>query len=269
VTFTHGEHAPLTFGQFEQIRRDGHLCDVRLRVGDAVFSAHRIVLAATVPYFRAMFTGHMREANMAEIVIGGSSAGQCMGHASDDACVCADGDGSPAAAIDADTMDALLQYAYTGRVRIGVRNVQSLMLGAAYLSLTDIVHACGKYLQQRLHAANVLSIRSFAMALNSPQLIRAADRYIQKHFMLVSRTDEFTQLPIDELLNVLQRDELHVNNEEQVCRALRVRTPSAGVRGGHALDRRWSGAHQTLCRDPVVCTLAAAQASLSVRSCRV
>ena len=36
----------------EDIRRQGKLCDVNLRVGENVFSAHRIVLAATIPYFR-------------------------------------------------------------------------------------------------------------------------------------------------------------------------------------------------------------------------
>ena len=36
----------------EDIRRQGKLCDVNLRVGENVFTAHRIVLAATIPYFR-------------------------------------------------------------------------------------------------------------------------------------------------------------------------------------------------------------------------
>jgi len=44
----------LGFPQMEDIRRQGKLCDVNLRVGEHVFSAHRIVLAATIPYFRCM-----------------------------------------------------------------------------------------------------------------------------------------------------------------------------------------------------------------------
>ena len=39
--------------QMEDIRRQGKLCDVNLRVGENVFTAHRIVLAATIPYFRS------------------------------------------------------------------------------------------------------------------------------------------------------------------------------------------------------------------------
>ncbi|KAK7877636.1 hypothetical protein WMY93_031648 [Mugilogobius chulae] len=42
----------------EEIRRQGKLCDVTLK-----FSAHRIVLAASIPYFHAMFTSDMARAN--------------------------------------------------------------------------------------------------------------------------------------------------------------------------------------------------------------
>ena len=97
-----------------------------------------------------------------------------------------------------------------------MRNVQSLMLGASYLSLPAIVGACGKYLQQHLAAANALSIRAFAVALNSGTLARAADRFIQKHFVHVVRTPDFLALGIDDLVAILDRDELHVHSEEQV-----------------------------------------------------
>lgn len=59
-------------------------------------------------------------------------------------------DGVAGDSIDGETMGALISYAYSGKIRITVRNVQALMMGAAYLSLGDIVNACSKYLQQRL-----------------------------------------------------------------------------------------------------------------------
>lgn len=48
--------------------------------------------------------------------------------------------------------------------------------------------------------------------------MRAADRFINKHFVLVTRSDDFLTISLDDLLDVISRDELHVNNEEQVCR---------------------------------------------------
>lgn len=42
-----------------------------------MFSAHRVVLAATVPYFYAMFTSQMREVQMDEIRVGSMLMREC------------------------------------------------------------------------------------------------------------------------------------------------------------------------------------------------
>ena len=44
------------FHVFEDLRKNGQLCDVIIRVGEHDYAAHRVVLAATSPYFQAMFT---------------------------------------------------------------------------------------------------------------------------------------------------------------------------------------------------------------------
>jgi len=42
-----------------------------LQAGDSKFSAHRIVLAASIPYFNAMFTNDMVESKQDEITVQG------------------------------------------------------------------------------------------------------------------------------------------------------------------------------------------------------
>ena len=44
------------FSSLNQMRLKGLLCDVTIRVGNSEFRAHKALLAATVPYFYAMFT---------------------------------------------------------------------------------------------------------------------------------------------------------------------------------------------------------------------
>ena len=99
------------FPMMENIRREGKLCDVTLMVGEHSLSAHRIVLAANIPYFRAMFTHNMVESRQSTI---------------------------PMSCIDSSALESLVNFAYTGWVSISTRNVQNLMLGASFLQLSRV-----------------------------------------------------------------------------------------------------------------------------------
>lgn len=47
----------VAFSVLEELRMLNQLVDVTIKVGDSEFAVHRVVLAATCPYFRGMFTG--------------------------------------------------------------------------------------------------------------------------------------------------------------------------------------------------------------------
>ncbi|KAK9752514.1 BTB/POZ domain [Popillia japonica] len=61
LVFQQNDLFPSAFPMMEEIRRQGKLCDVVLKIDDQAFSAHKIVLASTIPYFHAMFTNDMVE----------------------------------------------------------------------------------------------------------------------------------------------------------------------------------------------------------------
>ncbi|NXF72605.1 KLH18 protein, partial [Sclerurus mexicanus] len=110
------------YGVMGEIRRQGKLCDVTLKVGDHKFSAHRIVLAASIPYFHAMFTNDMMECKQEEIVMQG---------------------------MDPSALEALINFAYNGHLAIDQQNVQSLLMGASFLQLQNIKDACCTFLRER------------------------------------------------------------------------------------------------------------------------
>ena len=47
--------------QLNRLRKDSVLCDVTITVGGRKIHAHKVVLAASWPYFEKMFTGGLSE----------------------------------------------------------------------------------------------------------------------------------------------------------------------------------------------------------------
>lgn len=83
-------HAHLLLAQMNKMRLHSELCDVRLLVGGRAFRVHRLVLAASGPYFSALFNSAMSEAREEEVHIAG---------------------------VDPDVFECLLEFIYTGRYK--------------------------------------------------------------------------------------------------------------------------------------------------------
>ncbi|XP_028329325.1 kelch-like protein 18 isoform X1 [Gouania willdenowi] len=177
----------------EEIRRQGKLCDVTLKVGDHKFSAHRIILAASIPYFHAMFTNDMVECKQDEILMQG---------------------------MDPSALEALINFAYSGHVAIDQQNVQSLLIGSSFLQLQNVKDACCSFLQERLHPKNCLGVRQFAETMMCTTLYDSANSFLYQHFSEVSACEEFLCLRSEELVELVSCDELNVKAEEQVFEAV-------------------------------------------------
>ncbi|KAM9789658.1 kelch-like protein 18 [Neosynchiropus ocellatus] len=177
----------------EEIRRQGKLCDVTLKVGGHMFSAHRIVLAASIPYFHAMFTNDMMECKQDEILMQG---------------------------MDPSALESLINFAYSGHVSIDQQNVQNLLVGSSFLQLQNVKDACCSFLQNRLHPKNCLGVRKFAETMMCTSLYDSANVFLHQNFMEVSSSDEFLDLREEDILELVDSDELNVKDEEQVFEAV-------------------------------------------------
>lgn len=191
--FSQSDLPTSSFGLIEEIRRQGKLCDITLKVDGEIFRAHRIVLASTIPYFYAMFTHDMIESRQKEITIRG---------------------------IEASALESLINFAYSGKVNITASNVQSLLVAASFLQLLKVREACSEFLVKRLHPSNVVGIRTFADTLGCPALVEATNKFIQMHFRQVCLSDEFLALPLKDAIEIFSWDQLFVVSEEQVFEAV-------------------------------------------------
>jgi len=208
VIFHQRDLASVALPVIEDIRRMGKLCDVTVRVGKRHFHCHRLILAATIPYFHAMFTHDMAESKQKEVEV---KLPAMLGANPEE--VNEDGESS---------MEALINFAYSGKIGITQTNVQSLLLAASFLQLSSVRDACADFLAKRLSVANVLGVRHFADSLGCcAALVSACNRFICGHFVAVAEeSEEFLELPTAEVRQLISLDDLQVPCEEPIFEAL-------------------------------------------------
>lgn len=73
MTFCMANYAKEALKMMFMMRSHGMLTDVVLEVKKELFPAHKVVLSAASPYFKAMFTGGLKESEMSRVQLQGVS----------------------------------------------------------------------------------------------------------------------------------------------------------------------------------------------------
>lgn len=73
MTFCMSNYAKEALKMMYMMRSHGMLTDVVLEVKKELFPAHKVVLSAASPYFKAMFTGGLKESEMSRVQLQGVS----------------------------------------------------------------------------------------------------------------------------------------------------------------------------------------------------
>ena len=191
--FRNDHFAEESFYTMNELRKDEKLCDVVLKVEGREFYVHKIVLAATSPYLRAMFTNGMLESVQKVIDIHG---------------------------LDENTMELLIEFSYTGTLEINQDNVQQLLSGSSLLNIERLKTACSRFLQKQLDSANCIGIKEFATIYSCTDLEEMASQFLNQHFLATINHDEFLQMKYDKVIKLLNSDRIQVRSEEDVYNAL-------------------------------------------------
>ncbi|KAM9331711.1 kelch-like protein 10 [Pholidichthys leucotaenia] len=170
---------------------EGKFCDAVIKVEDIEYKIHKIILVNLSPYFRALF---LRWASSEQKLFN-------------------------IPGISAPIMESIFEYAYTGLVSVTVENVQELLLAADQLQVMDIVQICWNFIKTELAPKSCISIWQLTNVIFCPEIRCKACRYITDHFVDVVSFEEFLQLSLEELEDILSRDELCVKQENSVYEA--------------------------------------------------
>lgn len=186
-------HAGILLQSLNELRSAELLCDVKIKCEDIEHSAHRVVLAASSSYFKAMFTSEMKEKQQHAVELKGIS---------------------PA------TISILLDFIYTEAVCVDTENVQDLLPAACLLQLKGVETACCEFLRGQLDPINCLSIKQFAQTHQCLELAAKAEEYSLRHFNEVVTHEEFLELGESDLIELIRSPEIEVTSEEDVYNAL-------------------------------------------------
>nr|XP_010588475.2 kelch repeat and BTB domain-containing protein 8 [Loxodonta africana] len=187
-------HACSILKQLKTMYDEGQLTDIVVEVDHGkTFSCHRNVLAAISPYFRSMFTSGLTESTQKEVRIVG---------------------------VEAESMDLVLNYAYTSRVILTEANVQALFTAASIFQIPSIQDQCAKYMISHLEPQNSIGVFIFADHYGHQELGDRSKEYIRKKFLCVTKEQEFLELTKDQLISILDSDDLNVDREEHVYESI-------------------------------------------------
>eukprot|EP00241_Pyramimonas_parkeae_P000900 CAMPEP_0114237522 /NCGR_PEP_ID=MMETSP0058-20121206/7437_1 /TAXON_ID=36894 /ORGANISM="Pyramimonas parkeae, CCMP726" /LENGTH=599 /DNA_ID=CAMNT_0001349573 /DNA_START=302 /DNA_END=2101 /DNA_ORIENTATION=+ len=178
--------------------REAKLCDVTLRAQDELVPAHRIILAACSPFFRAMFTGTGGE--MLE--------GRC--------------DVIELKGVDGPTLKSVIESLYTRELEVHENNVDNLLGAAIYLGLDPVQQLCSDFLLGGMSAATCLDTMVLAAEYGCDSIYSQARRFAAIHLPEVLEADggrAFLSLSADHLTALLYSNDLQVESEIQVVRA--------------------------------------------------
>ncbi|KAG7524921.1 kelch 40a [Solea senegalensis] len=167
--------------------------DCVLKIQDKEFPCHRLVLAASSPFFKAMFLSDLEESKRREIVLKD---------------------------VDPGVMGMILRYLYTSDITLTEQNVQDIFMVANMYQIPSIFSVCVSYLQEKLVLGNCLAIFRLGLLLDCPRLALSAREFICERFQVVVRDPDFSQLGPSELAIIITSDSLNVDREEAVFESL-------------------------------------------------
>ena len=194
-------HSEILLLKCAQFREQGEFIDVHLKVGEELFSAHRIVLAASSDYFHAMFAHGMKESNQEVIELKDES-------------------------ISAAALKIVLDSIYSGDLQVNDENVFDVLVAADHLQVTSVVQQCCDYLQTqfvqlRFDVQTYCQICTIANRHGLTDLQEATRSKMASMYKEVCETEEFlSRVDADHLSILLRRDDLCAPSETFVFKSV-------------------------------------------------
>ena len=162
--------------------------DITLRTGKKLHKCHKVILASMSSYFKGMFASGMMESDTDIISLEG---------------------------IDSHIFSLLLQYIYSGNIKITVSNAQELLSTSVYLQICHLQTLCEEFLMNHLDLSNCVDVWNLGKLYDCNVLSSGAWKYIIDNFADIS-LPKLADLPRNDVISLVKDDNLNTSNEKDV-----------------------------------------------------
>lgn len=176
-----------------QFKESGKFSDFKIYIDDSVYNVHKIILAASSDYFRAMLSHNSKESKENKVYLND---------------------------ISVPVLDHILNFCYNHKLDLDIDNVQEILIAASILQISAVQNLCINFINYKIDSSNCLGIATIADRCNLPTLLQTALNYCLEHFPWVVKEREFLEVEETILLKIISHDNLNIDNELQVFQAI-------------------------------------------------
>uniref|UniRef100_A0A3Q3R4F5 BTB domain-containing protein n=1 Tax=Monopterus albus TaxID=43700 RepID=A0A3Q3R4F5_MONAL len=190
--FSDPGHPKEMLKELNQQRRAKEFTDLKIIVEGKEFEVHQNVLASCSLYFKDLVKrslGETRSGEMLELKMSN---------------------------INADVLELLLEFVYTGSLVIDSANAKTLLEAANKFQFNTFCKVCVSFLEKQLTAANCLGVLAMAEAMSCTELHNMAKAFALQNFPEVAGQEEILSVSKEDLAAYLSNDSLNTKAEELV-----------------------------------------------------
>ncbi|XP_078494072.1 kelch-like protein 12 [Ciona intestinalis] len=158
-------------------RQERRFNDILMRVGEKNIPANKMVLSCYSKYFNTMFETEMEEKYKDVVELHD---------------------------LDAESLEKLVDFMYTGKININTNNVCDLLAVSDFLKIHSVKKLCIEYLLTTVSPQNCCTIQALGDRFAIPELTDKFNKFVVENFQQVVSGDQFKKLSKDDVIKLLQ-----------------------------------------------------------------
>nr|XP_006816021.1 PREDICTED: kelch-like protein 9-like [Saccoglossus kowalevskii] len=187
ICFTSPRYGDSIVQAFQQLHEEDLFHDAILISRDHhTYQAHRTLLAACSDYFKAMFTVGMKETKERRVYLQG---------------------------IPSEGLRIIIEFIYSGKMFLSFQNIELVLSSAVHLQINEAINVCKQFMESLMSPENCVKIYQLSQLFCFPKIEDTALRCILENFNISAREAEFLYLPVNEVVGLLERNDIHTCHE--------------------------------------------------------